>query len=732
MIRKRILPVFMTAMLMVTLLCAMVITGCSSSSDDGGGSSTSATLSGTVTDSATESAVEKATVKLGDGETTTGSDGTYSFSGLSTGTFTMTVSKSGYQEYEASVTIIEGSNTKNVTLTAETTQTGSLTGTVKYGDALLEGVLVALQNVGNYTTLEDGAYSFTQVSYGTYTISATKTGYETYSSSVAINASANTHDISMSVGQDIPAPDEGKGHIVGIVTDSSDNPLVGVQCTLYSLSGKNNVRLNTVESDENGQYAFLNVAPGTYQVTFVLGGYNIPSITTTVSSGSVTEPPANPGDVVSPDVPNPPVQDKAWQFNYGGSGEERANSIALTSDGGSIVAGYTLSSASGDVKGVLKGANDFWVVKLDSSNKIEWEKNYGGNNVDKATSIQQTSDDGYIIAGTTTSSANGDVTGASNGSFDWWIVKLDSSGTIEWQKNYGGSDYDVAHSVRQTSDGGYIVAGETSSSASGDVSGVNKGNRDFWIIKLNGSGAIEWEKNYGGNFYEIAYSIQQTSDGGYIVGGATSSSANGDITGVNNGSFDCWIVKLNSTGVIEWEKNYGGDDGEDCWSIRQTTDGGYVAAGYTGSSATGDVTGVSNGGNDYWLVKLNSTGVLEWEKNYGGSDLDQCKSVRQTTDGGYIVTGLSNSTASGDFTGTTNGLFDFWTIKVNGTGVIEWEKNYGGSADDQGFGIIQVADDKYIMCGYTASSVSGDVTGINNGSSDFWIVKVKSDGEPDQ
>ena len=728
--KKKNFQAIMMAILIAAFVCSASFIGCSSSDDGGGdGNASTATLTGTVTDSSTGAAISDAAVKLDSYETTTDAEGTYTISGITTGTHTLTITKTGYQLYQASTTIVDGSNTQNVSLTVETTQTGSLTGTVKYGETLLEEALVELQNVGSYTTATDGKYSFSQVVYGTYTMTVTKSGYENYSSSVTINSSTNTHDISMSVSSDIPAPDAGKGHIVGYVTDGSENPLNNVQCTLYALSSGKSVRTTSVYSSSNGRYIFLNVNPGSYQVTFSLSGYIIPYITTTVNSDTVTEPPVNPGEPVTPDPINPnPAQEKTWQVNYGGSNSDIAYSEDLSSDEGTIIAGSTTSSVSGDVTGTNNGSNDFWVVKLDSEGALDWQKNYGGADSDTAKSIKATSDGGYIVAGYTSSSSSGDVSGANKGNYDLWVVKLTGTGVIEWEKNYGGSEDDKAYSIRQTSDGGYIVAGETGSNASGDVSGACKGLNDFWVVKLSSTGVIEWEKNYGGSGYDEAYSVLQSSDGGYIVAGRTSSSSDGDVTGANNGIYDYWIVKLNSTGAIEWQKNYGGSNTDYCYAIQQTSDGGYITAGHSNSSATGDFTGTGHGNYDIWVVKLTDAGVLEWQKNYGGNGVEHAYDLKITSDGGYVVAGDTTSSANGDVTGTNKGISDTWTVKLNNTGTIQWQYNYGGSSNDTFYGICETSEGKFIQCGPTQSSQSEDVTGTSNGNNDFWIVELTSLG----
>ncbi len=351
---------------------------------------------------------------------------------------------------------------------------------------------------------------------------------------------------------------------------------------------------------------------------------------------------------------------------------------------------------------------------------IEWQKTYGGTGLDDATCIQQTSDGGYIVSGRS-ESKDGDVTG-NHGSFDYWIVKLTNTGAITWEKSFGGSDDDVARCVRQTNDGGYIVVGQ-SKSTDGDVTG-NHGNYDFWIVKLTSSGTLEWEKALGGTGDDEARSIIQTSDGGYIVVGF-SNSTDGDVTG-NHGGYDDWIVKLSSVGAIEWEKSFGGTLDEQAFEVKQTNEGGYIVSGYA-FSGDGDVTG-HHGGQDYWIIKLSNTGVIEWNKCYGGTGDDWSTGILQTSDGGYVVSGKTTST-DGDVKGN-HGQWDFWVVRITSTGEIVWQIPMGGSQWDRAETIQPTSDGGFLIPGYSLSD-DGDVTGHHGaaGSPDVWVVKVSSMGK---
>jgi hypothetical protein len=404
-----------------------------------------------------------------------------------------------------------------------------------------------------------------------------------------------------------------------------------------------------------------------------------------------------------------------WQKSLGGSTNDYAYSIRQTSDGGYIIAGET-NSNNGDVTG-NHGMNDYWIVKLDPAGTIQWKKTLGGTSNDFGQSVQQTSDGGYIIAGKT-DSYDGDVT-TNHGNGDLWVVKLNSSGILQWQKSLGGSDGEFATSIQQTQDGGYIVAG-ISNSNNGDVTGHHgtNANPDYWVVKLDSSGTIQWQKSLGGSGDDRAFSIQQTSDAGYIVAGWTWST-DGDVTG-HHGTYDYWIVKLDNSGTIQWQKCLGGTDYDIANSIQQTTDGGYIIGGVS-SSSDGDVT-VNHGYQDFWIVKLNSAGVIQWQKSVGGSMGEEAYSIQQTSDGGYITVGWSWS-SDGDAT-TNHGYNDYWIVKLNAGGVLEWQKSLGGSSYDQANSLQQTSDGGFIIAGFSRSN-DGDASG-NHGGPDYWIVKLSA------
>jgi len=405
---------------------------------------------------------------------------------------------------------------------------------------------------------------------------------------------------------------------------------------------------------------------------------------------------------------SPPIQ---WQKMFGGSHDDNSREVRQTLDGGFIIAAST-SSNDGDITG-NHGQLDGLIIKLDALGAVQWKKAYGGPGGDIARSIQQTPDGGYIFVGST-DFQNGGVTPNFAGS-DYWVVKLSPLGNIEWQKAFGGNGIDDATSIQLTTDGGYIVAGQSNSN-NGHITG-NHGNYDFWVVKLNSSGNMQWQKSYGGSNIEFSGKIQQTSDNGYIMVGS-SLSTDGDVS-ANQGFRDYWVIKTDSSGNLQWQKTLGGSAGDEGFDVIQMYDGNYVVAGYSASSDK-HISG-ANGSRDFWIVKLDVSGNTVWKKNFGGSSIDGAFSVNQTSDGGLIIGGYSQST-DGNIS-VSYGNLDYWIVKTDALGNLQWQKSLGGSNYDTLQSIQQTSDGGYIMTGDTRSDIG---TSVNAGFFDIWVVKLGS------
>lgn len=420
-----------------------------------------------------------------------------------------------------------------------------------------------------------------------------------------------------------------------------------------------------------------------------------------------------------------------WQKSLGGSSldfqgsNDTASSnsgrvMIKTAEGGYLVGGNTYSN-NGDVSG-NHGASDLWIVKLDSSRNIVWQKCLGGSSDELFGSVKQTVDHGYIVIGSTRSN-NGDVSG-NHGSNDVWVVKLNSTGNIVWQKCLGGTRRDFGWQVEPTSDGGYILAGQTSS-LDGDVSGLHGtiDSTDAWVVKLNSTGGLVWQKCLGGTSEDAGYQIKELPDGGFLMAGEAGST-NGDAIGNHSASFDIFVVRLNSTGGITWNKCFGGTKSESPGSLVLTADGGSIIAGCA-TSNDGDVSGNHNTGpfnfiNDGWVLKINASGIITWQKCLGGTGNDVMSDVEQAADGSFIVFGHTGS-SDGDVTGIRNSV-DFWLVRLNSTGTLLMQKPFGGSGEDIGVNVDISGENEYLVVGDSWSN-NGDVSG-NHGSSDLWIAKL--------
>ena len=367
-----------------------------------------------------------------------------------------------------------------------------------------------------------------------------------------------------------------------------------------------------------------------------------------------------------------------------------------TQDGGYAVVGYT-QSMDGDVEGKSNESYDYWFLKFNSSKELEWQKTYGGYADDRANSLIQTNDGGYAVLGKS-KSEDGDVS-ANAGYEDFWITKLDTNGFISWEKSFGYSGTDIPYSVIQTSDQGYLLTGVLDVSASegqgrrlSNVQARHAGG-DYWVIKLSSDGTKEWSNYYGGTFTDTAYDAIQTNDNCYIIVGS-SDSTDVDVSN-NKGNYDFWIIKISEYGTLIWEKSFGGDQVDEARAISQMTDGNYLIVGDTRSSNL-DIS-QNNGAADLWIIKINSEGSLLWEKTLGGGSFDVGRSISKTQDDGFLIAGSSRS-SDGIFT-NNNGQNDALLLKISSNGYLEWQKTIGGAEVDFFYGAEELIDGSIVAVG---------------------------------
>lgn len=410
-----------------------------------------------------------------------------------------------------------------------------------------------------------------------------------------------------------------------------------------------------------------------------------------------------------------------WAKNFGGSGDESAQAIINTNDGGFAILGFS-NSTDGDISDKTIAVNDYWLIKLDAEGNLLWNKTYGGSKDDRGQSLVQTSDGGYALTGYAMSD---DGDGSNNEGFhDNWIVKVDASGIIEWEKSYGFSGHDHSYDILKTEDDGLFFTGFldiTSARADGNIEKANSFTRhgvgEFWGSKIDAYGNLQWRGYYGGTNNDRSHAVVRSDDGGYVMSGFTESS---DFD-VNNsrGSYDFWVVKIDNTGNLVWEHSFGGTGIERAQDITKTNDGGFVVAGNTFSNDV-DVA-KNNGESDIWLIKIDASGTLVWESTFGGTQFEDARSVSASKDGGFIVSG--NSKSADKDTNTNAGENDIWLIKTDAKGNMTWQKTFGGSGLDYGFDAIETDEGSIVLVGETTSKNFSDLQ--NKGKSDVVVMKIK-------
>lgn len=355
------------------------------------------------------------------------------------------------------------------------------------------------------------------------------------------------------------------------------------------------------------------------------------------------------------------AQDSMWTKTFGGTNIDVAYAVEETNDEGYIIAGYTRSF------GTTSGRN-LWIFKTDKSGNLIWNKTFGGNSDDEGAAVKQTLDGGFIAAGYTSSFGAG--------AKDVFVVKTDSLGNELWSRFFGGTSDEEAYALEVLPDGGFIIGCATSSATAG--------SRDGWLIRLNSSGNSLWDKKIGGLSTDGIRDLKLTSDNSFIITGWTASDGAGALG-------KAWLVKIDSLGNIIFNKSFGGTDADRGLSVQQTSDGGYIFTGYTASSGAGN--------DDLFLVKTDGSGNQTWAKTFGGTGRDYGNVVKQTADGGYLIAGYTLSFGAGGD--------DLWIVKTDSTGTQLWTKIYGGTASDVAYSMDLTTDGGYVIVGHTLSSGAG-------------------------
>jgi hypothetical protein len=421
-------------------------------------------------------------------------------------------------------------------------------------------------------------------------------------------------------------------------------------------------------------------------------------------------------------LPAPPIR---WQRDLGGTNGDTFRSIVPLADGGLLLAGDTSSGITGTRTGTNFGGTDYWIVKLDSRGNQEWDKNYGGSTNETLSALLQTADGGFLLGGYSTSPVSGNKSGTNFGGNDYWIIKTDRDGTKLWERVFGGTNSDRLQSAVQTADGGFFLGGYSASGASGNKTNVNFGDIDYWTIKLDAAGNKEWEANLGGTYSDLLRVVLQTADGGYLLAGDSGSGVSGNKTNASIGSSDFWIVKLNATGGKLWERTFGGTNSETFRCMIPTRDGNYLLGGHSSSPPSGNKQSPNYGGLDYWLVKMDANGGKLWDLSFGGADNENLEWLAEASTGEILVGGLSISGISGNKTSVTRTNGDYWIINLDENGNERWEETFGGTGIDRCQAVAFGPDGSWFVAGYSTSGATGNKTSpLFAGNTDGWVLKL--------
>lgn len=403
---------------------------------------------------------------------------------------------------------------------------------------------------------------------------------------------------------------------------------------------------------------------------------------------------------------------------FGGSKNDALNAVIKTKDGGYIAAGFTQSNNL-DITNKTNESFNFLILKFSSENILEWQKNYGGTKDDRAASIIETQDGNYAVLGYATSS---DLNVTKNeGSQDFWLLKISANGDLLWQKTYGFSGLDYGTNLIETKNGGFLITGVLDVSASegqGNLktTATKHAGGDYWVLKTDTSGNLEWSKFFGGSFTDTPLGVIETKENNFIIAGSSDSN---DFNVANNkGTYDFWITKISSKGNLIWEKSFGGSEIDEARAITKTNDGNFIVVGDTRSSDKNIAE--NKGAADVWVVKFSTEGNLIWQKTFGGTSFDVARAIYKTQDNGFLIAGSSRSL---DTNFTNNGQNDALVLKIDKNGKLLWQKTIGGSQIDFLYGITELNNNKIIAVG-ESSSADFDIL-ENKGFTDALIINIE-------
>lgn len=419
----------------------------------------------------------------------------------------------------------------------------------------------------------------------------------------------------------------------------------------------------------------------------------------------------------SAQITSPTVQ---WQRTFGGTGEEEIHSAVATPDGGLLIAGYSMSGTNDLKTSPNFGLLNFWVIRVDSSGNRLWDKTYGGHPGDYLVSAAATADGGFILGGPSRSLPSGNKTAPSYGTnnivdADYWIVKIDRDGNKLWDRSFGGIADDQLWNLQQTRDGGFVLAGYSRSPASGNKTASNFGNYDYWLVRTDSAGNKLWDRCYGGTDDDRLFSVAETEDGGFVLGGCSNSGTNGNKTAPSLNAYNAWVIRTDSEGNLLWDKCFGGGSHiTKSINVSVAPDGSYAMA--------------THEARKFRLYRIDTLGNTTGYHDYGGSSLQSVYELISLGHSGFLLVGESKSPADGTKTAPAFGETDYWIVRTDLAGNQLWDLSFGGTDIDRALTAVQTADGGFFFGGVSRSGADGNKTApALGGLTDYWGVKVSPD-----
>lgn len=403
-----------------------------------------------------------------------------------------------------------------------------------------------------------------------------------------------------------------------------------------------------------------------------------------------------------------------WQASFGSDGQEEATRIVQLTDGGFVIGGssYEWSADPGNKTAPGYGGYDFYIVRLDSHGQKLWDRSFGSPASEYLSTVEQTLDGGFLLAGTSYANSSG----------DFYVVRVDEQGTKLWERFFGGSTFDLLKAAKQTADGGFILGGTSRSQFFA--------SSDFWVVRLDTNGNKLWDAFFGGDRDDSLSDLQIAADGGFFLAGQSLSPVSGSRTAPFYGNSDYWLLRLDASGNKLWDRAYGGSEADQEPSLLIAPNGDLLLAGYSRSGIDGNKTVDTFGFDDFWVLRLDAAGEILWQRSYGGDYVEFLRDASPVGTNGFVLCGTSSSPPSGSKISRLFRYEDGWAIRIDADGNQLWDASFGTTGFDRADSVIPTADGGYAVLG-TAELTNGNKTSSSFGVRDLWVIRLNPENPTD-